>query len=173
MDDKYKEKIITLLLPILAAAIPLLARWLAWFIMVLIALTGVILSVNYSDWSIFSRAGSLIVVLALTLALIDYSSVSKNVINEARKIGGDKASNEAIENIKNMIMNDLKNHGVVKTDGEINYMAETLSTDYWERLPMRLGGFFKMQAVKTEITIAVIGTVIWGFGDLVGSILSK
>lgn len=62
-----KERLAELVLPIVAI-------YLAWIFVAVATVGGVWLSSLYEDWSIFARFGSVVVVIALLLAVYDHFS---------------------------------------------------------------------------------------------------
>ena len=55
-----------------------------------------------------------------------------------------------------------------KSEEEIAYLADQKLESYWEGFPGRFGGALKMRAVSSEISLAILGTLISGFGNLLG-----
>lgn len=134
---------------------PYIKRYLriAWIVPSLIVAISIIISISQSDWGHFSRAGSLIVVVGIYIAIMDLSGgiyeLSRNnyfTMSEFLEFG----------NIVNFEKEDLdelikKAKEVEKTKKENNAFATYVSQ------------IFK----KIEAVLLVIGTIIWGYGDIV------
>jgi hypothetical protein len=129
---------------------------------------GVWFSVEQKDWSLFSRAGSLLVIIALTMAIIDHSKWLKKVID----IGDRATSSEFKEELKKIfheqITENLDKHNLIKPPVEIEFLADLECSKYLELAPQRVGINLRKWFQKYELIIAGIGTFVWGFGDLVG-----
>jgi len=147
---------------------PFIAARITWWIAGFIGLGGIGLSLFYSNWYIFSRSGSLLVVFALLLALVDYTSSTKLFFDQVREALGPKYRLDELERIRQLVRDEIKEYGFTKSDEEIAYLADQKLESYWEGFPARLGGALKMRSVTSEVSIAIIGTLIWGFGDLLG-----
>jgi hypothetical protein len=108
----------------------------------IVIVIGAGLSFIFENWAIFSRTGSLIVILGLFLAKWDL----ENLINSKIPI------NELIQEIsvkKNKVLSE-KAINKVKENFKIRVISE-----------------IKPKYLRFEIYIITIGTLIWGFGDLI------
>ena len=161
MNQDALKAVLPILTPFLAVKI---ARWTA----ALIAAVGIAVSYSTGDWSVFSRSGSLIVVCALALAFFDYTTATKQFFDQARALGGDKYEEQTQSTVQELIREDLKRHGIEKSNEELAYLTERRMSDFWEFAPIRYGGHFKLRSLKTELALAILGTLVWGFGDLLG-----
>ena len=165
MKDTMKKRIIEAMLPLIASYV---AAGLAWCIAGVIVLSGIILSFLYNDWSIFSRSGALIIVCALLLALFDYTSSTKHFFDQVRKVIGPTYRQEELERVRELVRKEMKEYGLTKSEEEIAYLADQKLESYWEGFPARFGGTLKMRSVSSEVSLAILGTLISGFGDLLG-----
>ena len=68
-DEKKRAKII----------FPFWILAVGWLFVIIITVIGVVLSIRLNQWLIFSRCGSLIILIALFLALIDHSGWAKTL----------------------------------------------------------------------------------------------
>lgn len=137
---------------------------------ILIFLGGIIISINLHDWSWFSRSGSLLVVIALTLEVIDFPTWISNISKSVRKYSERDGDEFLYDTFRNIIKENLKKHGVIKSPEEIEFLTEQYRDNYLELLPTKFGSGVKKMAHKYEIIIAAIGTLIWGFGDLINHV---
>ena len=165
MKHEMKKRIVEAMLPIIAS---FLAARIAWFSAGVIGLVGIVLSFLCGNWSIFSRSGSLIIVCALLLALLDYTSSTKLFIEKVREALGSEYREQELERVRQLIREQMETHGLTKSEEEIAYLADQKLNSYWEGFPGRLGGALRMRAATSEISLAAIGTLISGFGDLLG-----
>jgi hypothetical protein len=160
-----KEKLLEAMLPII---IPFLAVKVARWTAALIATVGIAVSYVTGDWSVFSRSGSLIVVCALVLAFFDYTTTTKQFFDKAREFFGDQYEEQVRSTVQKLICEELKKYGIEKSNEELGYLVERRISEIWEGVPARVGGLFKLKSLKTELALAILGTLIWGFGDLFG-----
>lgn len=163
--NPLKPMLLKAMLPIL---VPFLAVKVAWWTAALVAFIGIAVSYFTGDWSAFSRSGSLIVVCALALAFFDYTTATKDFFDQVREVFGDQYEKQARSNVQKLVRDELRQHGIEKSDEEMAYLAERRMSEFWEGVPMRYGGQFKLKSLKTELTLAILGTLVWGFGDLFG-----
>ena len=165
MKDTIKKRILEAMLPLIASYV---AAGLAWCIAGVIGLVGIVLSLLYGNWNIFSRSGALIIVCALLLALFDYTSSTKQFFDQVRKVLGPKYRQEELERVRQLVREEMKEYGLTKSEEEIAYLADRKLESYWEGFPARFGGALKMRSVSSEVSLAILGTLISGFGDLLG-----
>ena len=165
MKIEDKKRVIEAMLPI---AVPVVAVIAAWLIAIIIGSMGIGFSLYYGNWDIFARSGPLIVVCALFLALFDYTSSSKKFFDQLKKVLGPEYQQDEIERIRQFVREEIKKYGLTKSEDEIAYLADRKRESYWEGISIRLGGALKMRSVTSEVSLATLGTLIWGFGDLFG-----
>ncbi len=101
-------------------------------------ITGVWLSVHQNDWSWFARSGSMIVVIGIFLT-------SSQIIENSRKLRIRRSRHE--QNFHRDYADEIKRGTLDR--------SRSLDEDIWEN---GLRGFY----------LLVAGTLVWGFGDLVG-----
>lgn len=168
--QKFNDKKLRLLEALFSLSRVLFITKIAWGVTGLIGILGFLLSVIYGDWSVFSRSGSLIVVCALLLALVDYATSTKEFINKTKEFLGPSYEEEEKGRIRQLIRDELDKYGLSKSEKEIAYLADQKREFYWDKFPERFGGSLKMKSVVSEVSIAMVGTLIWGFGDLFGKL---
>ena len=117
----------------------------------LLGIIGVLVSVNFDNWHWFSRSGSLIVICGLFIAKWDFENLIK-------------------ENDLGILESSITHH-IEKMFPGTEPKKEDVET-IKEALHIKLVGFVKPIYVKGEIFIVSLGTVIWGFGDLVPTIIN-
>lgn len=132
---------------------------LEWWVLIAIAITligGVAASVAMSDWGWFARAGSAIVVVGIYVTWKDISGTVDFAQQFLRQmIEKEKAK---IGPVKGGLLTAAKNQ-------EIEQQIDTLGG--------QLEGLLKTMKVRVralEVGTIMMGTVIWGFGDLIGEI---
>lgn len=99
---------------------------------------GVWLSINQNDWSWFARSGSMIVVIGIFLT-------SSQIIENNRKLRIRRNRHE--QNFHRDYADEIKRGTLDR--------SRSLDEDIWEN---GVRGFY----------LLVAGTLVWGFGDLVG-----
>ena len=102
---------------------------------------GIWFSLKQTDWSWFSRSGSLIVIIGILLT-------SSQIIENSRKLKIRRSQHD--HNFKRDFANEIKEQTLKR--------SRSLDEDIWEN---GLRGLY----------LLVSGTLIWGFGDLVGALL--
>jgi len=102
---------------------------------------GVWLSLNTVDWSWLARSGSLVVIIGILLT-------SSQVIENSRKLKSRRTHRE--QNFNRDYADDIKRRTLER--------SRSLDEDIWQN---GLRGLY----------LLVAGTLIWGFGDLVGVLL--
>jgi len=102
---------------------------------------GVWLSIDQNDWTWFARSGSMIVVIGIFLT-------SSQIIENSRRLKIRRSHHE--QNFHRDYAEDIK-RGTLER-------SRSLDEDIWEN---GLRGFY----------LLVVGTLIWGFGDLTGHLL--
>jgi hypothetical protein len=103
---------------------------------------GIWFSLEQSDWSWFSRSGSLIVIIGVLLT-------SSQIIENSRKLKTRRSQHD--HNFNRDFANDIKEQTLKR--------SRSLDEDIWEN---SLRGLY----------LLVAGTLIWGFGDLAGLIVN-
>jgi hypothetical protein len=99
---------------------------------------GIWLSIDQDDWSWFARSGSMIVVIGIFLT-------SSQIIENSRKLRIRRSRHE--QNFHRDYADEIKRGTLDR--------SRIMDEDIWEN---GLRGFY----------LLVIGTLVWGFGDLAG-----
>ncbi len=108
---------------------------------VIVIAGGIWFSLKLADWSWFSRSGSLIVVVGILLT-------SSQVIENSRKLKMRRSHHD--HNFNRDFAGDIKKQALER--------SRSLDEDIWKN---GLRGLY----------LLVLGTLIWGFGDLLGALL--
>lgn len=144
--------------------------WVAVIIAIIVSIIilgiGIWLSLELDDWTIFSRSGSLLVVIALALAILDHSNWLQKVINVSSDAALPEFKEKLKQNFLNKVTERLSKHNLQKSEDEIEYIVNIEISKYIEEVPNRIGSTVKRSFQKYELIIAAIGTIVWGFGDL-------
>lgn len=114
----------------------------ALLLSVIVLAGGIWFSLKLMDWSWFSRSGSLIVIIGIFLT-------SSQVIENSRRLKMRRSHHD--HNFTRDFADDLKKNALDK--------SRSLDEDIWQN---GLRGLY----------LLVSGTLIWGFGDLIGFFLS-
>lgn len=114
----------------------------ALLLSVIVLTGGIWFSLKLMDWNWFSRSGSLIVIIGIFLT-------SSQVIENSRRLKMRRSQHE--HNFNRDFADDLKNNTLDR--------SRSLDEDIWQN---GLRGLY----------LLVSGTLIWGFGDLIGIFLS-
>lgn len=125
---------------------------------ILVFAMGVVQSVKFGDWQWFERSGSLLILIAIFLAWYDYVEM----LGDARLFYAKKFA-EQIDNLQKS-----KPAGIiagVMHDGKIAECAVTAKEvdEVTEALRKRLN--------KIEAVILSLGTVVWGYGSVIGKLV--
>lgn len=120
-----------------------------------VGISGVIVSFINNDWEWFQRAGSLIVAIGVYVAARDIGSVDRQ-LKSTIALG----TAELINEDKTKILNgkDLSGEDIEAISNKVNDAV--------------YAGLLKFH-LKIEATILIVGTIIWGFGDLIGKLFGS
>ena len=110
----------------------------AIYLSIVVLLAGIGISVDLSDWSWFSRSGSLVVIIGIFMT-------SSQIIENTRRMKLHRMHRG--QNFNRDYAEDIKKDSLKRSRG--------LDEDNWEN---GLRGLYML----------VTGTLVWGFGDLVG-----
>ncbi len=112
----------------------------ALLLSMLVLTAGILLSIEQDDWTWFARSGSMIVVIGIFLT-------SSQVIENSRRLRSRRNHHE--QSFHRDFAGDIKRGTLDR--------SRSLDEDIWEN---GLRGFY----------LLVVGTLVWGFGDLAGVI---
>lgn len=104
---------------------------------------GVWFSIDLNNWEWFARSGSMVVVIGIVLT-------SSQIIENSRNLKARRSHHE--QNFNRDFADDMKRRSLDR--------SRSLDEDIWEN---GLRGFY----------LLVIGTLVWGFGDLAGAVIAS
>ena len=156
---------------------------------VLLGATGLLLTFFLGDPRWFARFGSLIVLVAVSYAyfgrltsshILDWAETSKNTVIDALELQADldKRGSDSSTPVENRLRSPLGSHDreVIETatglQGEDVGGSAKGSYDVLLKLTENamlrdhLAEFLNRRIGTLEIAIGAVGTIIWGFGDL-------
>jgi len=115
---------------------------------------GYFIAKHYEDGTHFARSGSAVVIIAVIFAASDLKNRIKKAPGFAKKRLRD-VTKEKIAQYKNSGLSTEQAEGIFQSAEE-----ETLS-DIQDMVDKYID-----RILKVELSIALVGTFIWGFGDL-------
>lgn len=115
----------------------------ALFLSLIVSAFSIWLSLRLQDWTWFARSGSLIVIIGIFLT-------STQIIENSRRLHTRKQHHE--NNFSRDYASDIKNNTLEN--------SRHRDEDVWES---GLKGLY----------LLIVGTIIWGYGDLLGVFFSK
>ncbi len=113
----------------------------------IVTLIGILLSYNSGDWTWFSRSGSLLVVIGIIVAV-------KDINKSLAELEDRKLTDYLLEKLKER-RPDIDENEIHDSKKEIMELTKEKIAIFYRRV---------------EVSILITGTVIWGFGDLIGSL---
>ncbi len=145
-----------------AFKVPILFKIVAWSLTILISILGIYTSFQWNDWINFARAGAVIVVLSLALEASGYiDNYLDKILNTVNKISFEVVLKQVM---KNNHMYGLKGN---ESKEQLVQIAQKENSRRLTEIGNIASNQFNKNLRRTEFTIATIGTLIWGFGDLV------
>ena len=128
---------------------------------ILLSVMGVALSISLKDWQCFARSGSLIVILGIIVAWKDITGNLQAYINAIIDVLAKK-----IQEIENGSTRGLL------YSGRKNSEDKSRLKSYNDKL-QELDRLMKLRLKTLEVFILILGTLVWGYGDLIGNLLYK
>lgn len=113
----------------------------AYIVACIILASGCLVSLSQGDWSWFSRCGSLVVVIGIILT-----------------------SSQILEHISMLKLRQMNTHGDFTRDWAKEEKQQTL---YDSRFQEEI----TWTNERSGLLMLITGTLIWGFGDLIGTVL--
>jgi hypothetical protein len=146
--------------------LPFRRKLLFWILLVLIVTVAAIVSYLWCDWGVLSRAGALITVLAACTATFNTRLLSAFVVS---------ALNDYIdpsEDIYQRMRAKPYLYGVSAplTDEQARELLEQERARHNEKLRAELEAVMGDELRRLELLIAIVGTVLWGFADLINKL---
>ncbi|ELV8553733.1 hypothetical protein QNE49_001367 [Vibrio fluvialis] len=135
----------------------------AWFLAFSILAVGAWAGLHWNDWVHFARSGAVLVVLSLSLAAFGFGN---NFIDRVLFLVK-PATAKIIEIQSN---NHPHLYGIHEnlTDKEKSDLIHKVSRERINQVHVLMKNRMAKDVQKIEFLIAALGTLVWGFGDLVG-----
>jgi hypothetical protein len=105
----------------------------------------------------FQRSGALLVCIAILFGFVDFGKQIDNSIISTLKKVVENEKNESAAFFQKQLISQLKTQ-------DINLMHETLNEDYLYQMFYQN---LRNRIYKVEGVIAIVGTLVWAFGDLI------
>jgi hypothetical protein len=131
---------------------------IALLIAIVFGILGLLLSLLTSDWTWFARAGSIMTAEAIWLFAFfeeKFAFYAREAQNLFRQVGG-------LAQPKND--NEVRFLEFIRARGLMDDVAQD-PQKAWEMFQPYLSAL-RTQAIAIEKVLAIVGTLIWGFGDL-------
>ena len=186
LDKDFKLKFATILLsrlkrnvledtsinlkPIMKAFLPFFLMFISVTLSVAVIHHGISLSLEYNNWTIFSRSGSLLIVIALVSVLIDHSIFYKSIYLAISNENIAKNSVVIDKVIRRKIKQTLKKYNFQKSSNEIEYLLSRERKLFSEYAYDEISNWLSTYSRRIELILGVTGTIIWGFGDLISKL---
>jgi hypothetical protein len=145
--------------------LPLRIKLMIWFFALSIMGVGAYLSHLENDWMLFARSGSLVVVVSLSLAVFGFGQkFISSVVDMIEPI--------ALEIVTMQVSKRSYLYGVRSglKDEELAEIVEKITRERIDRINAIMHKRLSQSVHKTEFFVAGLGTLVWGFGDLVGKV---
>jgi hypothetical protein len=126
---------------------------------ILLTVMGVALSISLKDWQYFERSGSLIVILGIIVAWKDIAGDLEVYFNAYIKM--------LAKNIQERESNPTR--GLLYSGGKNSEEKNQLES-YKAKL-QELDRLMRLRLKALEVCILILGTFVWGYGDLIGNLL--
>jgi len=164
MDSASVKQYLALLKPFISIAFALLA-------VILITCIGIYLSIKFDDWLWFARSGAAIVTISLLLASTNHSTWADSFVDILDTVTKSSTKDEVKQIVQDSVERSFKRHNVELAENELAYHTSKeigLLTQQSKEILVNLA---HKKFVRFEFTIAAYGTLIWGFGDLLGAVV--
>ena len=106
----------------------------------------------------FSRSGSVIVCIAIIFVFIHIERNIKEFLPNAQTLFMSARSGVIADGIKDGM-----------SEQESTKAADSFISDFFEYVEPRVGQE-KIRSMRIEVTLLLVGTLIWGFGDLINQV---
>ncbi|HCG7163509.1 TPA: hypothetical protein NJ349_004694 [Vibrio parahaemolyticus] len=146
--------------------LPLRIKLMVWFLALSIMGIGAYLSHLERDWMLFARSGSLVVVVSLSLAAFGFG---QKFINSVVKM----VEPVALKIVAMQVSKRPYLYGVQAglKDEELAAIIEKVTRERITSINTIMHKRLAQSVQKTEFVIAALGTLVWGFGDLIGKVV--
>ncbi|MEK0276915.1 hypothetical protein, partial [Vibrio vulnificus] len=137
----------------------------AWVLAFAILAVGVWASFHWSDWVNFARSGAVLVVLSLSLAAFGFGNgFIDRVLSVVKPM--------AVKIVEMQSKNRPHLYGIHSglTQKEKDDLVQKVSRERLNQIHVLMKNRMAKDVQKIEFLIAALGTLVWGFGDLVGKL---
>jgi hypothetical protein len=128
---------------------------IAIFLSILILTIGLYLGVKYAG-HYFARSGSLVVCVAVIFIFYHLEHNLIHLVSQSRELW-ENSKNDVIE--QSVSEDEVSKEQASATVNSVINQFHTLLEDGVEKA--------KRRAVRIEVSLLILGTLVWGFGDLV------
>ncbi|EIX4885371.1 hypothetical protein MDT45_004245 [Vibrio vulnificus] len=137
----------------------------AWVLAFAILAVGVWASFHWSDWVHFARSGAVLVVLSLSLAAFGFGNGFIDRVLFLLKPMTAKIVEMQSKNRPHL-------YGIHPrlTEKEKDDLVQKVSRERLNHVHVLMKNRMAKDVQKIEFLIAALGTLVWGFGDLVGKL---
>ena len=133
--------------------------------LLIFAIAGIMPSVLTGEWTWFARSGALLTAYGVILAYLDLSGAMREIFSEIQP-----AIEESFKNILEETFEELsEEYSEKKSVPEIHSIFEEAKDEVGESLST-LGDKLVSNIRFYEILLIIVGTVIWGYGDLLSNL---
>lgn len=148
--------------------IPRLYFLITWLTVFIILLVGGFLSYASEDWMWFARFGALIVIVSL---LIEASGVVQKYIDKI--ICFSAALTEEI--VKMQVLRQPHMYGLTgnESEDEIDQITKKEHAQRMTNINLVLERKISSDVRRMQFLIGFVGTIVWGFGDLMGKLFAQ
>jgi len=145
--------------------LPKKIKMAAWMLAFAILAVGVWGSFQWSDWVHFARSGAVLVVLSLSLAAFGFGN---GFIDRVLFLLKPMTANVVEMQSKNRPHLYGIHPGL--TEKEKDDLVQKVSRERINQVHILMKNRMAKDVQKTEFLIAALGTLVWGFGDLMGKL---
>ncbi len=134
-------------------------------IAVMVVIIGIIISYTTSNWFWLARCGSLLVIIAVLFAATDVSTIARLVSKQSIEALGKEFADNVI---KPQVLRNERKYNITgkESDEEIDKIVHEVIRDRRKQEQPKMENHLRQQMLKTELSIAALGTFLWGFADL-------
>lgn len=138
---------------------------------------GVVPSVLNSDWTWFARSGALLVIFGVYVVWLDYKSQIDNDLETVLEGFNEYLKTITPEQDRESLINLSKSLNIKYTEEQLERLLET-PTDRNKVFKIISAKFNEVSKLthkrvqNVEFLVLALGTLIWGYGDLINKLYS-
>ena len=151
-----------------AFKVPRHYKALAWIVVIVILVVGTYLSFHHANWMWLARFGSLIAIISL---LIEASGLIQSYIDRVIKVSAELT----FDIVKMQVIRLPHMYGLSgdESEIEIDQIAKKEHSRRISDINFVMEKSISSDIRKTEFLIGSLGTIVWGFGDLLGKLFGQ